>query len=185
MRKLIYAINITLDGCLDHTHMVPDAEVFQYYIDLVRDAGAFVYGRKTYQLMVPYWPDVRKDESSTKMEIEYAEVFCAVPQMVVFSRTFDKAEEKNTTIVHTGLKDEIIKLKQQQGNYILAGGVDIPSQLIQLGLIDEYRFVIHPVIAGQGKRLMEGINLPERLKLKLVESKVFKAGGVLLRYVKG
>jgi len=184
MRKLIYAINLTLDGCFDHTNMTPDNEVFDYYINLVRGAGAFVYGRKTYQLMVPYWPDVIKDESSTKADVEFAEAFCAVDKMVVFSRTLNEAEGKNTEIIHTNLHDEILKLKQQEGKYILTGGVDIPSQLIQLGLVDEYRFAIYPIFAGKGKRLFEGVDLAERLKLKLVDTKVFKSGCVLLRYVK-
>lgn len=185
MRKLIYAINLTLDGCFDHTNMIPDDEVFDYYIDLVRNAGAFVYGRKTYQLMVPFWPDVIKDESSSKADVEFAEAFCAVDKMVVFSRTLEKAEEENTEIIHNNLYDEILKLKQQEGNYILTGGVDIPSQLIQLGLVDEYLFAIYPIFAGKGKRLFESVDLAERLKLKLVDTKVFKSGCVLLRYLKG
>ncbi|MBS1520492.1 MAG: dihydrofolate reductase family protein [Bacteroidetes bacterium] len=185
MRKLIYAINLTLDGCFDHTNMVPYEDVFDYYIDLVQNAGAFVYGRKTYQLMVPYWPDVIKDESSTESDIEFAEAFCAVDKMVVFSRTLEKAEEENTEIIHSNLYEEVLKLKQQEGKYILAGGVDIPSQLIALGLVDEYHFVIYPIFAGKGKRLFEGVDLAERLKLKLVDTKVWESGCVLLRYVKG
>lgn len=185
MRKLIYAINLTLDGCFDHTNMVPDEEVFDYYINLVRDAGAFIYGRKTYELMVPYWPDVAKDKSSTKADVEFAEAFMAIDKMVVVSKTLDKVEGKNTQIIRANLHDEILKLKQQEGKYILTGGVDIPSQLIALGLIDEFRFAIYPIIAGKGKRLMESVNLPELAKLKLVESKVYRSGTVLLRYLKG
>ena len=184
MRKLIYAINLTLDGCFDHTNMVPDDEVFGYYINLVRDAGAFVYGRKTYQLMVPFWPDIIKDESSSKADVEFAEAFCAVDKMVVVSRTLDKAEGKNTEIIHNNLHNEVLKLKQQEGNYILAGGVDIPSQLIQLGLVDEYLFAIYPILVGKGKRLFEGVDLVERLKLKLVDTKAFKSGCILLHYVR-
>jgi dihydrofolate reductase len=185
MRKLIYAINLTLDGCFDHTNMVPDEEVFEYYIKLVRDAGAFVYGRKTYELMVPYWPDVAKDKSSANSDVEFAEAFMAVDKMVVFSKSLEKAEGKNAEIIRANLRDEILKLKQQDGKYILTGGVDIPSQLIALGLVDEFRFAIYPVIAGKGRRLMESVNLPELAKLKLVESKVYRSGTVLLRYLKG
>ena len=185
MRKLIYAINLTLDGCANHTVVgPPDPEVFEYYINLVREAGAFVYGRKTYELMVPYWPDVAKDETSTKAEVEYSEAFCAVGQMVVVSKTLDKVKGKNTMIIRENLHDGVLKLKQQAGKYILAGGVDVPSQLIQLGLVDEYLFVIYPVFAGKGRRLLDGADLVERLKLKLAETKVFKSGSVLLRYVK-
>lgn len=87
-------------------------------------------------------------------------------------------------IVRTNLRDEILKLKQERGKNILVGGVSLPSQLIELGLVDEYRFVVSPIIAGEGRRLLEGISLPEKLQLKLVESKVFKSGGVALRYLK-
>jgi dihydrofolate reductase len=96
----------------------------------------------------------------------------------------DSAEDKNTRIVRTDLHDEMLKLKQEQGKDILAGGVDIPSQLIKLGLVDEYRFVVQPILAGEGRRLLEGVSLQERLQLKLVESKTFKSGCVALRYVK-
>ena len=84
------------------------------------------------------------------------------------------AEDENTRIVRTNLRDEILKLKQEPGRNILVGGVDIPSQLIELGLVDEYRFVVMPTIVGEGRRLMEGVSLPEKLQLKLVESKPFK-----------
>ncbi len=185
MRKLIYAINLTIDGCCDHTKMIPDEEDFDYHMDLVRNAGLFVYGRKTYQLMVPYWPDIAKNPSGeTKTDVEFAQAFNSVERIIVFSKTLDKVEGENTEIVRTNLKDEILKLKQERGKYLLTGGVDIPSQLIQLGLVDEYRFVIHPVLAGEGRRLMEGISLQEKLKLKLVESTVFKSGCVAFWYLK-
>jgi dihydrofolate reductase len=187
MRKVIYAINLTLDGCCEHTKMrVPDEEVYEYYTNTLRGADTFVYGRKTYQLMVPYWPDVAKNQSAPTKEInEFARAFAAVGKIVVFSKSLDKAEEKNTIIVGTDLGAEILKLKQEVGKNILVGGVDIPSQLIELGLVDELRFVIQPSVAGAGRRLFDGVNLPERLKLKLVETKVFKSGDVALRYVKG
>jgi dihydrofolate reductase len=183
MRNLIYAINITLDGCVDHTPQSVDDEKMEYFTQLTREAGVQVFGRKTYQLMVPYWPEVLKNPSETKTDIEFARAFVSIPK-VVFSRTLDSAEDKNTRIVRTDLRDEILKLKQEQGKNILVGGVDIPSQLIALGLVDEYLFVVGPVIAGKGRRLMEGVNLPEKLQLKLVESKIFKSGAVALRYSK-
>src|SRR6202008_749518 len=103
---------------------------------------------------------------------------------IVFSRSLDSAEDKKTRIVRTDLHDEILKLKQAEGKNILVGGVSIPSQLIELGLVDEYRFVVGPIIAGEGRRLLEGVSLWERLQLKLVESKFFKSGCVALRYLK-
>jgi dihydrofolate reductase len=183
MRNLIFAINITLDGCVDHTKQFVDEEKLEYFTHLTREFDLQVFGRKTYQLMVPYWPEVLKNQSGTKADIEFARAFDSINK-IVFSRSLDGAEDKNTRIVRTNLRDEILKLKQERGKNILVGGVDIPSQLMQLGLIDEYRFVVGPTIAGEGRRLLEGVSLPEKLQLKLVESKVFKSGCVALHYVK-
>jgi dihydrofolate reductase len=182
MRKLIYAINITLDGCCDHTKMRASAEILEHYTQLLREVDLSVYGRKTYQLMVPYWPDIAKNHSETKAENEFADTFDSINR-VVFSRSLESADAK-TRIVRANLKDEILKLKQEPGRDILAGGVDIPSQLSELGLIDEYRFVVQPIIAGEGRRLLEGMSQPEKLQLNLVESKAFESGCVALRYVK-
>jgi dihydrofolate reductase len=184
MRNVIYAINITLDGRCDHTKFNPDEETFEYFISLLRDdAGLLVYGRKTYQLMVPYWPDIAKSQSATKADIEFAQTFVS-KKKIVFSRSLDSAEDENTKIVRTNLRDEIRNLKQEPGNNILVGGVDIPSQLIELDLVDEFRFVVAPIIVGEGRRLFEGVNLREKRRLKLVESKTFKSGSVALRYLK-
>ena len=103
---------------------------------------------------------------------------------VIFSRSLDSAEDKNTRIVRTNLHDEILKLKREQGKNILVGSVNIPSQLIELGLVDEYRFVVSPIVAGEGRRLLEGVSLRERVQLKLVDSKIFKSGCVAFRYLK-
>jgi dihydrofolate reductase len=183
MRNLIYGINLTIDGCCDHTKGIADEDVHDYFTQLIRDAGVLVYGRKTYELMVPFWPDIAKNQSMTRALNEFARAFDSVPR-VVFSRSIDSVDDENARVVRTGLKDEILKLKQEPGKDILAGGVDVPSQLIELGLVDEYRFVVHPVIAGEGRRLMEDVRLKEGLWLKLVESKVFQSGSVALRYLK-
>ena len=183
MRNVIYAINLTLDGCCDHTKFRPDEETFEYFTHLLRDADTFLYGRKTYQLMVPYWPDVAKDPSSTKADREFGQAFDS-KKIVVFSRSLASVEGKNTKIVRTNLRDEILKLKREQGKNILLGGVDVPSQLMELGLIDEYRFVVAPIVVGEGRRLFEGVNLQEKRQLKLLESKTFKSGSVALRYSK-
>ena len=185
MRNVIFAINSTLDGCCDHTKFNPDKETFEYFTHLTRDADTFLYGRKTYQLMVPYWPDVAKNHSGqTKAEIEFAQAFDAINKIIVFSQSLDSPEGTKTRIVRTSLHDEILKLKQEQGKNILTGGVTIPSQLVELGVVDEYHFVVHPIVLGEGRRLFEGVSLPGRLQLKLVESKIFKSGCVALRYLK-
>jgi dihydrofolate reductase len=184
MRNVIYAINLTLDGCCDHTKFNPCEDLLEHYTRLLRDdAGVLVYGRKTYQLMVPYWPDIAKSQSETKADIEFAQAFDS-KKLVVFSRSLDSVEGGNTRIVRTSLRDEMLRLKQEPGKNILVGGVDIPSQLMELGLIDEYRIVVTPIIAGEGRRLFEGVSLPEKLQLKLIESKVLKSGCVALRYLK-
>jgi dihydrofolate reductase len=183
MRKVIYVINITLDGCCDHTKMVGHDEVGEYCTHLMRDVDVQVFGRKTYQLMVPYWPDVAKDPSATKEDKEFADAFDAIKK-IVFSKSLGEVEGNNTRIVRTNLRDEILKLKQKQGKNILVGGVDIPSQLIEFGLVDEFYFIVQPIIAGEGRRLFDGVSLPEKLQLKLVDSKIFKSGCVGLHYLK-
>src|SRR5260221_13286688 len=185
MGNVIYAVNLSLDGCCDHTKFNPpnDDEVLEPYPQVLRDFDLLVYRRKTYQLMVPYWPDVAKSRSETKADIEFAQTFVS-RKKIVFSRSLAGAEDENTRIVRTNLRDEILKLKREQGQNILVGGVDVPSQLMELGLIDEYRFVIMPTIVGEGRRLMEGVSLPGKLQLKLIESKPFKSGCVALRYLK-
>jgi dihydrofolate reductase len=183
MRNVIYAINITLDGCCDHTPIDPDDEVLEYFTRLTREADLQVFGRKTYQLMVPYWPEVAKDQSASKADKEFARAFDSTKK-IVFSRSLDSTEDGNTRIVRTNLRDEILKLKQEPGKNILVGGVDIPSQLIQLGLVDECRFVVWPVIVGEGRRLLDGVSLQEKLQLKLVDSKIFESGCVALHYLK-
>jgi dihydrofolate reductase len=182
MRNLIFALNITLDGCCDHTKQFADDETHEHFTRLMHDADLLVYGRKTYQLMVPFWPEVAKNQSMTKASNEFAKAFDSIDK-IVFSRTLDSSGDKNTRIVRTNLRDEILKLKQEQGKNILTGGVSIPSQLIELGLVDEYHFVVGPIVAGEGRRL-DGVSLQERLQLELVESKIFKSGCVALRYLK-
>jgi dihydrofolate reductase len=183
MRNVIFAINITLDGCCDHTKQLADDETHEYFTRLLREVDLLVFGRKTYQLMVPFWPDVAKNQSETKAMNEFARTFDSINK-IVFSRSLDSPEDRNTKIVRSDLCGEMLKLKQEPGKNILVGGASVPSQLIELGLIDEYRFVVGPIVAGEGRRLLEGVSLPERLQLKLVESKIFKSGCVALRYLK-
>ena len=183
MRNLIFAINTTLDGCVDHTNQFADDETHRYFTQLLREGDLIVYGRKTYELMVPFWPEVAKNQSMSEASNEFARAFDSIHK-IVFSRSLDRVEDGNTRIVSADLHDEILKLKQEPGKNILVGGVDVPSQLIELGLVDEYIFVVGPILAGGGRRLLEGVSLPERLQLRLVESKVFASGCVALRYLK-
>ena len=184
MRKVIYAINTTLDGVCDHTRMSPDDELYDHYIRLLREADVLVYGRKTYELMVPYWPDIAKSQSQGAKVNEFALAFAAVAKIVVFSRSLHESERQKTRIVRTNPREEILKLKQEPGGNILLGGVHLAAQIMALGLVDEYQILVQPTLAGAGRRLLEGVSLPESLKLRLIESKVFGSGSVVLHYAK-
>src|SRR5215831_18170826 len=113
MRNVIFAINITLDGCCDHTRQIADDESHEYFTQLLREVDLLVFGRKTYELMVPFWPEVAKNQSMNKASNEFARTFDSINR-VVFSRSLDSAEDRNTTIVRSNLYDEILKLKQEQ-----------------------------------------------------------------------
>lgn len=129
MRNIIFAINTTLDGCVDHTKQVADDETHEYFTGLLREVDLLVFGRITYQLMVPFWPEVARSQSMTEASNEFAKTFDSIKK-VVFSRTMNSAEDRNTRIVRADPGDEIRKLKQAEGKNILLGGVSVPSQLI-------------------------------------------------------
>lgn len=184
MRKLVFAINITLDGCCDHDKGVAGDETLEFFTDLMRDVDLQVFGRKTYELMVPYWPDIAKTPAGeTKATKDFAEAFDSINKLV-FSKSLQSVEGNNTRIVRGNLQGEILKLKQEKGKNMIVGGVSVSSQLIELGLVDEYYFVVSPIIAGEGRRLLECVSMTQRLQLKLVESKLFESGCVALRYLR-
>ncbi len=182
MRNVVYSTNISIDGFCDHTLFIPDEELMAYFTDLILSADLLVYGRKTYELMVPYWPEVAKAQSGTMAENEFAKALTNTAK-IVFSRTLENTDGA-AQIIHGNLESEIQKLKKQPGKNISVGGIDLPSQMMALGLIDEFYFVIHPLIAGKGRRLFEDLNFPEQLNLKLVGSRNFKSGCVGLHYLK-
>ena len=183
MRKVVFAINITTDGYCGHADMNPDDEVLGYFTNMLRNAGVLLFGRNTYQLMVPYWPDVLRDPSSTEADQEFARVFDSLDK-VVFSTTLKDTGEKKTRIVRANVAEEVLALKQQPGKEIHVGSLSLASQLSERGLIDEYRFVVHPVVVGKGPRLFETVKLQNRLLLELVDSKTFQSGVVALLYRK-
>ncbi|MFA6469300.1 MAG: dihydrofolate reductase family protein [Bacteroidota bacterium] len=180
MRKVVFAINITIDGYCGHESGIADDELHEYFTGLLRDSGVEIFGRNTYQLMYPYWHDVAVNQSETKIINEFARTFDAIPK-IVFSRTLKSVEWNNTTLLHSDLREEIMKLKQQPGKNISIGGLNIASQVAQWNLIDEYHFVVHPVIAGKGPRLFESGG---EYSLKLINSKKFQSGAVALHYKK-
>jgi dihydrofolate reductase len=130
--------------------------------------------------MYPYWHDVAVNQSETKALNEFARAFDAIPK-IVFSTTLTNVEWNNTTLLGSGLREEILKLKEQSGKNISIGGLNIASQVAQWDLIDVYHFVVHPIIAGRGPRLFESGG---EHSLKLIGSKTFRSGVVALHYTK-
>lgn len=183
MRKLIFGINISLDGCCDHTKFSAGDDVHNYFSDLLKEADTVIYGRKTYELMVPFWPDVAKSQNMDETSNAFATTFDALKKVVV-SHTISETADPKTTIIRKNLKNEIIKLKQQPGKAISTGGVDLPGQLIALGLVDEFHIVVHPVIVGEGRRLFADASFSENLGLMLTDSKILSSGCVALQYHK-
>lgn len=180
MRKVTFGINITIDGYCGHESGIADDELHAYFTGLLRDSDVHICGRDTYHLMYPFWHDVAVNQSETAVINEFARVFDAIPK-IVFSTTLQSVEWNNTTLRHSNLREEIIKLKRQPGKNIALGSLKIASQAAGWDLIDEYYFAVHPVIAGKGPRLFEtGVNSI----LKLVESKTFRSGVVALHYRK-
>ncbi|HRJ56250.1 MAG TPA: dihydrofolate reductase family protein [Anaerolineales bacterium] len=178
MRKVVFAINITVDGCCGHESVVANDELHEYFTELLQDSDIEIFGRNTYHLMYPYWHDVAINQSESKATNEFARTFDLIPK-IVFSTTLKSVEWKNTTLLRSNLQEEVLRLKQQPGKNISVGGLNIASQLAQSGLIDEYHFLIQPIVAGKGPRLFES---GKDFTLELVGSKTFQSGVVALRY---
>ncbi len=181
MRRVVFAINITTDGFCNHTDGIADAEVHEYHTRVLRNANLLLFGRNTYQLMVPYWPDVVKNPSETEAINEFARVFDSLDK-VVFSTTLKQVGGNNTRIVRANVAEEVRALKQQPGKDICVGGLSIASQLSARGLIDEYHFVVHPFVVGKGPRLFETVKPQDRLQLDLIGTETFQCGAVALHY---
>ena len=180
MRKVVFAINITIDGYCGHETGIADDELHAYFTGLLKQADVEIFGRNTYQLMYPYWHEVAVDQSESKTVNEFARAYDSIAK-IVFSTTLKGVEWNNTILLHSNLREEILKLKKQPGKNIFVGGLNIASQVAQWNLIDEYHFVVHPIIAGKGPRLFEAGG--EHL-LKLVASKTFRSGAIALHYKK-
>ena len=178
MRKLIAAINMTLDGFCDHTAGIPDDEIHQHYADLLSNADTILYGRITYQLM-EYWRTLLEKPSNEKSMNDFAIAINKIPK-IVFSHTLKNVEWKSAKLATRDIEEEVLELKQQSGKDILVGSRSLIIQLMKLNLIDEYQLCIHPVIAGTGLPLFE--NIKDRTVLKLIKTKTFSGGAVTLYY---
>jgi len=188
MRKLIAAINMTLDGFCDHTAMIADEEIHQHYNELLSNAGTLIYGRITYQLMESYWPSVVKNPTGNKPMDEFAVLIDNISK-IVFSRTLKNVDWKNTILKKEVIKEEILQLKQSRSQSpvdygvsknILVGSPSLIVALTQLDLIDEYQLSVQPTILGRGLPLFK--NVKDRVNLKLLKTKTFVCGGVTFYY---
>jgi dihydrofolate reductase len=178
MRKLIAAINMTLDGVCDHTVITPDDEIHRHYAELLKSAGTILYGRITYQLM-EYWRTVVKNPTGNKATDEFAMIMDKVPK-IVFSQTLKSVDWESARLANLDLKEEVLQLKQQSGKDIFAGSRSLIIQLLKLNLIDEFQLCVHPVIAGNGMLLFE--NIHEKITLNLVKTKTIGLGAIVLYY---
>ena len=183
MRKVVFAINITADGYCSHTDGVPDDAVLSNFTKRLREMSLIIFGRTTYQLMVPYWPDIAKNPLESEADKAFASAFEALDK-VVFSTTLQRVEDDKTKLVRTGVVEEVLALKQQPGKAIGVGSLSIASQLSANGMIDGYSFFVHPVLAGKGPRLFDTVKPPDSLRLDFLGSESFPSGVVALNYRK-
>lgn len=178
MRKLIAAMNMTLDGFCDHDRMSADDEIHLHYTELLRSADTIIYGRKTFELM-EFWPTLLTNPSGNAAMDEFAVAMDGIHK-IVYSRTLDKVEWRTAELKRELIKDEIVELKRQNGKPIFVGSPSMIVQLGNLGLIDEYQFAIQPTIVGRGLSLFK--NISDRIDLKLLRTKTFGCGAVLHYY---
>ncbi len=183
MRPLRYSINVTLDGCCDHqAGIVPDEESHRFWAEQLARADALLFGRVTYQMMEAAWrrPATGPAPAETaEWVIPFARTIDGAKKYVV-SGTLDRVDW-NAQLVRGDLAQAVRQLKNEPGDGIFVGGVTLPLALADLGLIDEYEFVVQPVVAGHGPTLLAGLR--ERLELTLVGRREFRSGAVALRYV--
>jgi dihydrofolate reductase len=188
MRNVFLFMSLSIDGYFEGVnhdiswHNVDD-ELYKFVIEQLREADLFLFGRRTYQLMESFWPKAAKDATMSKENLEIARLINNTKKMV-FSRTLDKVEEKenwkNVKLVRAFDPEEIKRLKQQPGKDIVVGGSDLAVSFIKAGLIDEFRFMVNPIVIGDGTPIFKGLGT--KLRLQLIKTRTFNSGNVLLYY---
>src|SRR5215475_566664 len=183
MRPLRYSINVTLDGCCDHRAMFADEDIFRHAVENLDQADALLFGRVTYEMMEAAW----RPPAGTGARPDWME-----PWMEPFARTIDAAKKHvvsstldrvdwNAELVHGDLGEAVQQLKREPGRGLFVGGVKLPQALTELGLIDEYEFVVHPRLVGHGPTLFAGLS--KHVDLRLLSRLEFGSGAVAMRYV--
>jgi dihydrofolate reductase len=179
MGLLTFGINVTLDGCCDHREGIADDELHRYFTRLMDEAGAMLWGRVTYELMESAWPAVARDEKAPATMREWALKLEAKPKYVVSASRRD-FPWSNTVRVEGDLHEAVRQLKEKTPRGVLVGSPALSAALERLGLIDEYRLVVHPILAGHGPLLFQGLERSRRLEL--VSTERFESGVMALHY---
>src|SRR5690349_21266003 len=178
MRPLRYSINVTLDGCCDHRVMIPDEDLHRHAVENLAEADALLFGRVTYEMMEAAWrPPAMTGARPDWME-SFARTIDAAKKYVVSSTLAHV--DWNAELLRGDLGEAVRRLKQAPGRGIALGGVTLPLALANLGLIDEYEFLVQPVLAGHGPKLLDGLS--KSIRLKLVNRQELRSGAVALRY---
>jgi dihydrofolate reductase len=184
MRPLRYSINVTLDGCIDHHAMIPDEELHQRAAAFIGRADALIFGRTTYHLMETGWRSLAeggpRPEWAADWMVPFAKTIHAAKKYVV-SDTLETTDWNSEIVRVADIEKMVRSLREQPGEGLATGGVMLPQALAELGLIDEYEFVVHPRLAGHGPTLFSGLSKP--LDLKLVDRLEYGSGAVAMRYV--
>lgn len=177
MRPLKYSINVTLDGCCDHRAGVPDEETHRHATEVIERADALIFGRVVYEMMEEAWRPPRMEGMADWM-VPFGETIDAAKKYVV-SSTLEEVDW-NAELIRGDLGEAVRKLKEEPGEGLYTGGVQLPLALAELGLIDEYEFIVQPRIAGRGPTPFAGLS--EFVDLKLAGRQEFGSGAVALRY---
>lgn len=179
MSLLTFGLNVTLDGCIDHTQGIADDELHDYWTQVMDKSGAILFGRITYELMEAFWPAVVRDETAPRAMREWAQKLEAKAKYVVSASRSD-FPWLNTIKLEGDLREAIsaLKVKTEQG--VLVGAPKLAIALEELGLIDEYRFVVHPFISGRGPTLFHGLSNTRHLEL--LSTQRFKSGALALHF---
>jgi dihydrofolate reductase len=179
MRPLRYSINVTLDGCCDHRAGVPDEELHRHAVENLERADALLFGRVTYEMMEAAWRSPARTEARPDWMEPFARTIDAAKKYVV-SGTLDRVDW-NAELVRGDLWKAVQQLKRESGKGLFVGGVKLPQALAELGLIDEYEFVVHPRLTGHGPTLFAGLST--YVDLKLINRLEFESGAVAMQYV--
>jgi dihydrofolate reductase len=184
VRKLVYSFGVSLDGYIagpdgEIDWSAPDEELHRFHNQQAREVGAYLYGRRLYETMIP-WETAEENPSAPEHELEFARIWKDTPK-IVFSKTLEQVEG-NARLVRDGAAEEVARLKEQPGKDLAVGGAGLASTFIELGLVDEYRLFVSPVVLGGGTPYFPALD--ERINLELVETRTFGSRVVYLDYVR-